>query len=319
LVFKNQTDNLPILTLSTNANVGMGTNSPAEKLHVVGNVLASGTVTASSFAGAFTGNGAGVTNLTNVPLLTGANVFTATNRFAGVVIETNVNNQFVGSFTGNGGGLSNLYATNLIGALPINTSLSFTGNRTNGIANPVVLLQNTNTSSAAAPALRVQNDGGTTPNGALSVSANVTATAANSIIAQFGNVSSFVVTITNDGTIYSKGVALTSDRNAKESFRTVNGTLILEKVAALPMTEWDYKDTPGIRHLGPMAQDFHAAFGLNGPDNTHISVVDQGGVALAAIQGLNQKLEQKQTEIAELKSRLEKLEQLVNEKNGGAK
>jgi len=82
-----------------------------------------------------------------------------------------------------------------------------------------------------------------------------------------------------------------SDRNAKESFRTVEGKLILEKVASLPMSEWDYKDTPGIRHLGPMAQDFHAAFGLNGSDDRHISVVDEGGVALAAIQGLNEKVE----------------------------
>jgi uncharacterized protein YceH (UPF0502 family) len=40
---------------------------------------------------------------------------------------------------------------------------------------------------------------------------------------------------------------------------------------------------------------------------------------LAAIQGLNQKLEQKETEIAELKQRLEKLEQLMNNKNGATK
>jgi outer membrane murein-binding lipoprotein Lpp len=45
--------------------------------------------------------------------------------------------------------------------------------------------------------------------------------------------------------------------------------------------------------------------------------VDESGVALAAIQGLNQKLEQKETEITELKARLERLEQLVNAKNGG--
>jgi prefoldin subunit 5 len=45
-------------------------------------------------------------------------------------------------------------------------------------------------------------------------------------------------------------------------------------------------------------------------------------VALAAIQGLNQKLEAqlniKDAEIAELQSRLEKLEQLITGKNGGA-
>ena len=78
-----------------------------------------------------------------------------------------------------------------------------------------------------------------------------------------------------------------------------------------------------------MAQDFYAAFGL-GADDKHITTVDEGGVALAAIQGLNQKLEtgsqnsevriQKlEAENADLKARLEKLEQLVTEKIGGAK
>jgi predicted nuclease with TOPRIM domain len=67
--------------------------------------------------------------------------------------------------------------------------------------------------------------------------------------------------------------------------------------------------------------DFQAAFAL-GSDDKHISTVDEGGVALAAIQGLNQKLEerlqQKETEITELKLRLEKLEQL-SKLNGGTK
>ena len=51
----------------------------------------------------------------------------------------------------------------------------------------------------------------------------------------------------------------------------------------------DYKD------IGPMAQDFYKAFGL-GLDNKHITTIDEGGVALAAIQGLyrqNRALERK--------------------------
>ena len=68
------------------------------------------------------------------------------------------------------------------------------------------------------------------------------------------------------------------------------------------------------KHIGPMAQDFHAAFQLDGADDKHISVVDEGGVALAAIQGLNQKLEEQRAENADLKARLEKLEQLLLEK-----
>jgi hypothetical protein len=56
-----------------------------------------------------------------------------------------------------------------------------------------------------------------------------------------------------------------------------------------------------------MAQDFHAAFGLNGADDKHISVVDEGGVALAAIQGLNQKLDEKAAEIQTLKQQNDSL------------
>ena len=89
---------------------------------------------------------------------------------------------------------------------------------------------------------------------------------------------------------------------------------MLAKVAALPITEWNYKSgDSGVHHVGPMAQDFQAAFGLNGADDRHISVVDETGVALAAIQGLNEKLEQQKAENAELKARLEKLEQLLSE------
>jgi hypothetical protein len=121
-----------------------------------------------------------------------------------------------------------------------------------------------------------------------------------------------------------------SDRNAKQDFAVVSTRDVLDKVAAMPITEWQYKAEPdGIRHIGPMAQDFHEAFGLNGSDDTHISTVDEGGVALAAIQGLNekvdggservegrmQKLENENQKLehenAELKARLEKLEKLV--------
>ena len=90
-----------------------------------------------------------------------------------------------------------------------------------------------------------------------------------------------------------------SDRNAKQDIASINPLEVLEKVSALPITEWEYKQTQaGAKHIGPMAQDFHAAFGLDGSDDTHISTVDEGGVALAAIQGLNQKLEETQQTVA---------------------
>jgi len=117
-----------------------------------------------------------------------------------------------------------------------------------------------------------------------------------------------------------------SDRNIKQDFAAVDPREVLEKVAAMDVRSWSYTNDPACRHLGPVAQDFHAAFGLNGDDDKHITTVDADGVALAAIQGLNQKVEeqraelqQKGTEITELKHRLERLESLINERNGDAR
>jgi trimeric autotransporter adhesin len=112
------------------------------------------------------------------------------------------------------------------------------------------------------------------------------------------------------GTVYANGAELSSDRNAKEQFAPVNAQAVLDKVAALPITQWKFKTDKGVQHIGPMAQDFKAAFNL-GTDDKHIAVVDEGGVALAAIQGLNQKLNEKNAEIQELKQSVEELKKLV--------
>jgi hypothetical protein len=103
----------------------------------------------------------------------------------------------------------------------------------------------------------------------------------------------------------------TSDRNAKENFTPVDPADVLRKVAALPITEWSYRSLGSTRHMGPVAQDFHAAFGL-GADDKGISTVDADGVALAAIQALNRKVEEKDARIRELEQRMERLERLLN-------
>ncbi len=111
------------------------------------------------------------------------------------------------------------------------------------------------------------------------------------------------------GNVTANGVLLTSDRNLKKNFSSVNSLSILEKVARLPISSWNYKtDANSLRHIGPMAQDFHATFGLNGTDNKHISSIDEQGVALAAIQGLNLKLEQRNAKIKQLESQLASFE-----------
>ncbi len=98
-----------------------------------------------------------------------------------------------------------------------------------------------------------------------------------------------------------------SDRNAKTNFASIQPREVLAKIAAMPVSRWRYKTEPdSIRHVGPMAQDFHAAFGL-GHGETTIDSIDADGIALAAIQGLNQKVEDQAAEIRELKALLGKL------------
>jgi hypothetical protein len=107
------------------------------------------------------------------------------------------------------------------------------------------------------------------------------------------------------GNVYSiGGFNGSSDRNLKENFRTVSPREVLDKVAALPITRWNFKTDAGTVHIGPMAQDFYAAFGV-GPDDKHIATVDADGVALAAIQGLNEKLEARSQKS---ENRIQKLE-----------
>lgn len=118
--------------------------------------------------------------------------------------------------------------------------------------------------------------------------------------------------LTVNGTFVSS-----SDRNVKENFAPVRLREMLAKVVALPLSSWNYKADAATRHVGPMAQDFYAAFNV-GPDDKHIATVDADGVALAAIQGLNQKVEEKNARIADLERRLEKLERLFARVNGGA-
>ena len=82
-----------------------------------------------------------------------------------------------------------------------------------------------------------------------------------------------------------------------------DGFEVLEKLADLPISSWNYTwDPPTTRHLGPMAQDFMAAFGL-GDDDTTINMVDANGVAMVAIQALYRKVQALETRIAELEGR----------------
>jgi hypothetical protein len=81
-----------------------------------------------------------------------------------------------------------------------------------------------------------------------------------------------------------------SDRNLKENISSVSPEWTLDQLAALPVTRWNYiGDSSKVRHLGPMAQDFHAAFGV-GSTQRRINLADANGVVMLAVQGLHRRL-----------------------------
>jgi Chaperone of endosialidase len=113
------------------------------------------------------------------------------------------------------------------------------------------------------------------------------------------------------GTYLSNGGSawqITSDRASKENFRDVDHDEVLRKVAAMPITSWNYiSEGPDVRHMGPVAQDFRGAFGLGTNDKT-LTSIDESGVAFAAIKALYGEIQRRNDEIRALARRVEDLE-----------
>lgn len=116
-----------------------------------------------------------------------------------------------------------------------------------------------------------------------------------------------------------------SDRELKENFASVDRQELLDKIAALPITRWNYKsESDDVTHIGPVAQDFHDLFGV-GNDDKSIATLDEAGIALAAIQALYKKTKEidalkaelaqlkvaQEAEISDLKTELSQLTALV--------
>jgi len=100
-----------------------------------------------------------------------------------------------------------------------------------------------------------------------------------------------------------------SDKNAKENFAAVDAADLLDRIRKLNVMQWNYRtDDPGIRHIGPTAQDFNRVFELGG-DEAGLSTVDPAGIALVAIQELARKTD----EIDSLKTEINELRKLVDQ------
>ena len=105
------------------------------------------------------------------------------------------------------------------------------------------------------------------------------------------------------------GWSIPSDRNVKKDFAPVDGREVLRKLDAVPVQSWRYKwdDADSTPHLGPVAQEFKAAF-FPGRDDKSISTLEFDGVELAAIQGLHTLMKEKDAKISALEQRLADIE-----------
>jgi hypothetical protein len=76
---------------------------------------------------------------------------------------------------------------------------------------------------------------------------------------------------------------------------------VLERLVGLPVHTWTYGwDDESVKHMGPMAQDFAAAFGLGDRDDI-IDMVDANGVLMAAVQALLDRVVALENEVAALR------------------
>ena len=108
----------------------------------------------------------------------------------------------------------------------------------------------------------------------------------------------------SSGIYFNGALHFSSDRDMKEAYSFVSAREVLDKVVDMPISTWRFKtEDDSVRHIGPMAQDFMAAFGY-GVNDTHITATDADGVALAAIQGLNAKLLEDNARQAEINTAL---------------
>lgn len=108
------------------------------------------------------------------------------------------------------------------------------------------------------------------------------------------------------GDVYANEFLLSSARDTKTDFETVDSSTILERLDQLEITSWRYKeDEVNERHIGPVAEDFQEVFNLG--NGTHISAVDTSGIAFAAIKGLRDEARQQAAQMESLQAENERL------------
>ncbi len=304
--------------------------------------IAGGNITLSNpiIAPAFSGNGASLTGLnpanlsgkisdsqlsSNVPLLDANNNFLS----LGVGMQASwpldvVASQAVGRFSSmnsGSGSVIELKNTRLVQAGQSHNlgAINFTtGNNASDTTyrGQIVYVDNydgsgrLSFSTAGAPSAMSVNSSGNVSIGTTLGGYRLTVQGTTSLVgdSRVTGVLSVFGSITATGTITPN-----SDRNQKTDFAEVNSEAVLEAVGKMPIQQWRFKnEKETVKHMGPMAQDFQAAFGL-GEIPTAIATVDADGVALAAIQGLKHRTEEQAAELKAREAELQDLKRTVAE------
>ncbi len=204
-------------------------------------------------------------------------------------------------------------ATGNVGVGTASPSVRLNVSGTDGLTTQV-LVQENNATAAQRDLVRLENKGPTSlrlKNTSTGNEWSLRAHDADLRLTQDGT-RTVAMTIYPSGNVTIGGtLTQNSDRNSKENFRELDHKALLQKIASLDITEWNFKyENDAIRHIGPMAQDFHKLFGL-GEREDGIAPLDTSGVALAAVQGLQKELADRDRRISELESRLERLDALT--------
>ena len=213
-----------------------------------------------------------------------------------IAIGGDLDSDGVGAFAGN------------VNAIAIGADVQAVAANTITTGYPI-LIKDKNTTSASRNLLRMQNQGpvGFRFDDNLNGNAWIFRQTANGgfTMDALNTVGLQEVRFSEGGNMKINGTLIQgSSRNNKKAIKSVNSDVLLTKINELPIHQWTYKhEQDSVKHIGPMAEDFYKTFGL-GTTSKGISSLDSNGVALAAIQALSTKLEEKDKEIHDLRQQI---------------